>query len=319
VRNVAYSPDGNALVSSDDSGLRIWSAESGRPLVQITSTARILDVKYSPDGQHLVTGSSDPKVRVWNASDGTLKKELIGHTKAVNAAAFSADGKYVITGSDDRTAIIWNTTTWTIATVLSTTWTQPLLSAVAYAPDGLWVATGHKDGSMRLWQLASRPDGGIRATLAVTLTGHTDQITSLAFQAHSSYLASSSMDKTVRFWNVSTRSTVQQPLTHGGYVYSVAFSPDGRYMATGAGDYRVRLWDTARFPNEPAKLIVELEGHTDTVLEAMFSPDGRILASSSSDNSVRRYLVRFEDVWEMSKTWVTRPQDAGNPSNSIKP
>jgi len=37
-----------------------------------------------------------------------LHRELNGHSKPVNSAAFSADGKRVVTASADKTARIWD-------------------------------------------------------------------------------------------------------------------------------------------------------------------------------------------------------------------
>ncbi len=63
---------------------------------------------FSPDGNRLITGGADGMVNIWQVRDGKLLFSLKGHTKAVNSVAFSRDGKTAASGSDDTTAILWS-------------------------------------------------------------------------------------------------------------------------------------------------------------------------------------------------------------------
>lgn len=60
----------------------------------------------SPDGQRIVTASSDKTPRVWDAKTGQELAKLSGHESVVSAAQFSPDGqrKRIVTASDDKTA-----------------------------------------------------------------------------------------------------------------------------------------------------------------------------------------------------------------------
>ena len=64
-------------------------------------------VAWSPDGQHVATGSRDHTARIWDAETRELAYTLEGHTETVNSAVFSPDGQHVATGSSDNTARIW--------------------------------------------------------------------------------------------------------------------------------------------------------------------------------------------------------------------
>ncbi|WTE71220.1 WD40 repeat domain-containing protein [Streptomyces sp. NBC_01615] len=102
---------------------------------------------------------------------------------------------------------------------------------------------------MRLWDIST---GKTRATL----TGHTDQVSDVAFSPDGHTLATSSQDSTVRLWNADTGEPRRTMLGHTDWVYAVAFGPDGHTLATASADKTVRLWN-AVLP-KPAAAIQKL-------------------------------------------------------------
>jgi WD40 repeat protein len=76
------------------------------------------------------------------------------------------------------------------------------------------------------------------------MTGHSGDITDVAFSPDGDTIATSGADGTVRLW--ATGTGVEQILLHGhtGPVSSVAFSPDGdRLVSVGVGLARVWALD----------------------------------------------------------------------------
>lgn len=58
----------------------------------------VWSVAFSLDGQLLVSGSSDQKIRFWDIANGTLQQTLKGHLGWVQSLAFSSDGRLVASG-----------------------------------------------------------------------------------------------------------------------------------------------------------------------------------------------------------------------------
>jgi WD40 repeat protein len=79
--------------------------EFGRPGVAFWS------VDYSPDGHHLVTGSRNGELTLWNAETGEVihnKTESSGG--AFLSAAFTPNARWIVTASEDCTARVYDAT-----------------------------------------------------------------------------------------------------------------------------------------------------------------------------------------------------------------
>ena len=95
------------------------------------------------------------------------------------------------------------------------------------------------------------------------LTGHTNEVLSVAISCDGVHIASGSADGTVCLWNVASGLECFQPLqVHGGdsWVEFVVFSPDRSPMAPGS-DCTTHVWDVILGKEE----ISQCKGHTGSI------------------------------------------------------
>jgi WD40 repeat protein/serine/threonine protein kinase len=117
----------------------------------------------------------------------------------------------------------------------------------------------------------------------LTLKGHTDHVSSVAYSPDGKRLASAAAgsDRTVKVWDAQTGQVLLSFKGSTGQVWSVAFSPDGKRLASaaeGAGN-TVKVWDA-----QTGEELLSFKGKSRSVA---FSPDGKRLASASSDNTMK--------------------------------
>ena len=82
----------------------------GNPLHGHTSSVH--SVAFSPDGRHIVSGSWDKTIQLWDVQTGSqVGNPLQQHTSTVHSVAFSPDGRHFVSGSEDTTIQVWDAQT----------------------------------------------------------------------------------------------------------------------------------------------------------------------------------------------------------------
>jgi WD40 repeat protein len=82
----------------------------------------------------------------------------------------------------------------------------------------------------------------LTSRVRLTLSGHTNWVTSVAYSPVGSRLATASNDRTARVWEVASGREMFALTGYTDSVTSVAFSPDGSRLATVSWDKTVRVY-----------------------------------------------------------------------------
>jgi WD40 repeat protein len=109
-------------------------------------------VAFSPNGAHIVSGSRDKTVQIWDSMMGAEVTRMEGHSDFVYSVAFSPNGTRVVSTSGDRTVRIWEVTVGTEVTGMKGH--SDRVSSVAFSPDSMRVLSGSDDYTVRILRLS---------------------------------------------------------------------------------------------------------------------------------------------------------------------
>ncbi len=156
------------------------------------------------------------------------------------------------------------------------------------------------------------------------LSAHSSWVTCVVPSPTNPTFASSSLDDTIRVWNLHSGELLLTMKGHHRGVNTIAISPDGRTLVSGSDDYTVRVWSVIN-----GALLGALTGHSRDVNAVAISPDGKLLVSGGEDRTIRLWsmstgalLKTLAEVAGMIKTVAISPDGkllaSGGLDNKIK-
>lgn len=102
VRGIAFSKDGQAVVTSGYDDTLVWwpvAEAKPEPIRKVQAHAGwIRTVSVSPDGELLASAGNDRIVKLWKMGDGSPVRQMEGHERDVYSSFFHPDGQWLLTG-----------------------------------------------------------------------------------------------------------------------------------------------------------------------------------------------------------------------------
>ncbi len=262
VSNVAFSPNGQRIVTSGDvdATVRLWDT-SGKMLHEFKGeTSGFKHVMFTSDNKHILALDGDGIVRLWDTSGNLLHKfDVPGSSSEM---AFSPDGQQIVSLEDDGFLSLRDTSGKLLRKFKAYKEKERSYSwSVAFSPDGRQIAIGTAGkGSIYLWDVST----------GKLLHEFTD------------------------FKNCFTTFK----LTRGDVfcVTKVVFSPDGQQIAAmGAADSIIFVWDIS------GKLLAKFRGDEsdfkNIVFSPVFSPDGQQIAIVHRNNNISLSKIKKDQTW----------------------
>lgn len=142
--------------------LHLWDADSGQLVRQYDTRGFVVDegfdapitsVKFSPDGQDVISGIEDGRLVVWSTISSTQVREFVGHSDRVTSIEFSPDGTQLLTASNDRAIILWDYASGRL--LRRFTGHRGAVNDIAFSPDGNRILSGSDDTRVILWDIST--------------------------------------------------------------------------------------------------------------------------------------------------------------------
>ncbi|KAM3287043.1 WD repeat-containing protein 44 [Capsicum chacoense] len=297
IRNVASSVKGHKErrssderdTSSEKGGRRSSSATDDSQDASLHGPERVRVRQYGKSSKELTALYQSQEIQAHNGSIWTIQ--------------FSLDGKYLASAGEDRVIHIREVTSSDRKGDLSLDKPEDgnfnlLLSATA-SPEPTTMSPsfdGHLEKKKRGRSSTSRKSMGSEHILVpetvfalsekpiCSFEGHLDDVLDLSW-SKSQQLLSSSMDKTVRLWELSSKSCLKI-FSHSDYVTCIQFNPvDDRYFISGSLDAKVRIWSI------PERQVVDWNDLHEMVTAACYTPDGQGALVGSYKGSCHLYSI----------------------------
>ncbi|KAK7405217.1 hypothetical protein VNO78_06416 [Psophocarpus tetragonolobus] len=244
----------------------------------------------SQDGGGLVHGGERVRVRQYGKSckefTGVYRsQEIQAHDGSIWCIRFSLDGRYLASAGEDCVIHVWQVVESERKGELLVEKPEDgnlnMLFLVNGSPEPLSPGLDNNSEKKRRGRLSvSRkslsldqlvvPDTVFALTEkpVCSFKGHLNDVLDLSW-SKSQRLLSSSMDKTVRLWHLSSKSCLKI-FSHSDYVTCIQFNPvDDRYFISGSLDAKVRIWSI------PDRQVVDWTDLREMVTAACYMPDGQ--------------------------------------------
>lgn len=263
------------ISGSYDATIKIWDIQTKeciRTLVGHTKGIRSLVF----DNQKLISCGLDSTIKVWNYHTGQCISTYRGHEDAVVSVDFL--DKTIVSGSADHTVKVWHVDSRTCYTLRGhTDW----VSSVKIHPQSNTAYSASDDTTIKMWDLKThkclKTFGGIENNGHVgqvqcvipitysdklmgydTTNGNSDSEAEIEDQEniqplediingdvkqknYPTHLITSSLDNTIKIWDVKTGKCIRTQFGHIEGVWSI--SADNFRIVSGAHDRMIKVWD----------------------------------------------------------------------------
>ncbi|XP_042469249.1 WD repeat-containing protein 44-like isoform X1 [Zingiber officinale] len=204
-----------------------------------------------------------------------MTQEIQAHNGSIWSIRFSLDGQYLASGGEDCAIRVWEVLEVDRFGNLANDVASPeMTSTLASADRNQWDKQRRAKVRCSKKSVCSHPLKVPAHIVALSekpvccFRGHLGDVLDLSWST-SQFLLSSSMDKTVRLWHMSSTSCLKV-FSHSTYVTCIQFNPvDDRYFISGSLDNKVRIWSI------PDRQVIDWKDLHEMVTAACYTPDGQ--------------------------------------------
>jgi len=261
------------------------------PIMLLTGhKAEVYSVKFSPSGNHVVSGGFDKLIFLWDTYGECQNYGLMrGHTNAVLDVAWSADEERILSASADKTVAVWDSQYTNRIRKLAEH--RSVVNCVSPPRRGELLVSGSDDATTKIWDWRSKA--------SVVTYDCKFPVMSACFSLSGDQVFTAGLDNDIKVWDVRKAAVIWSLEGHMDTVSGIKLSNDGSYLLSNSMDNSLRIWDVRPFAigNRCIKVIGGIQHNYEKVLlRCSWSPDGSRVSGGSSD--------RFVYVWDTASAHI---------------
>lgn len=192
-------------------------------------------LSWHPNGQEILAGGVDGKIRFYNAFKGVEFFEQLAHNGEINSVKFAPDGLRFVSGGDDGKLIIWNSLSKQI--LHSKDLFSGILS-IDWSPNGEKIVVGLENGNIIFIN-------SIDYQIVYENNVHNKSINSVKFSPNSEFVASGSNDSLINIYNSNDYDIINSWKAELSNITDISWVGNTELLSSSDRDNnnRVRHWD----------------------------------------------------------------------------
>ena len=204
---------------------------------------------FTPDGERVVTASSDQTARVWDVAKSVELRRHTQHTGPLYCLAVSGDGRTLVTGAQDNTLRTWDLPL-----------SKPIRTFAEHAtpvrgfvlnPDGLSLLSVADDKNFRIHDLLLAKPSAPAPVPTIIRPGHPAEVLSLATRTDGAIFCTADASGRILLWSPDLDTPQGRLFGHAGRVTSTAVHTNNQQLYTTGDDGVLRIWQlTPMLPKE---------------------------------------------------------------------
>lgn len=199
ITGLSLHPTGDYVLSSaTDTNWALSDLRSGKLITKVQDSSSqhgLTCAQFHPDGIIFGIGTQESVIKIWDLKECNNVADFPGHSGSITAIAFSENGYYLATAAEDATIKLWDLRKLKNFKTIDLD-DRYQVKDLVFDQSGMYLGIAGTD--VRVYQVK-------QWDLLKTFNDHTAVATGVRFGSNANYIASTSIDRSLKFYQNSSQ------------------------------------------------------------------------------------------------------------------